>query len=111
MLKRPMGRSPQPDHRARVLLRLVVEHASREALEIFSREIGSIGISFAPGTTGIYSGRPKPTPVVRLFTFFLDKKTLGFPRLQIGDSLPMYIEIPLMADICRPSQTVRQPQT
>ena len=78
-----------------VLLRLVVEHASREALEIFSREIGSIGISFAPGTTGIYSGRPKPTPVVRLFTFFLDKKTLGFPRLQIGDSLPMYIEIPL----------------
>ena len=52
-----------------VLLRLVVEHASREALDIFSREIGSIGISFAPGTTGIYSGRPKPTPVVRLFTF------------------------------------------
>ena len=43
------------------------------ALEIFAREIGSIGLSFAPGTTGIYSGRPKPTPVVRLFTFFLDK--------------------------------------
>ena len=35
--------------------------------------IGSIGLSCAPGTTGIYSGRPKPTPVVRLFTFFLDK--------------------------------------
>jgi hypothetical protein len=78
-----------------VLLRLVVEHASREALEIFSREIGSIGISFAPGTTGIYSGRPKPTPVVRLFTFFLDKKTLGFPRLQIGDRPAIEVEIPL----------------
>ena len=78
-----------------VLLRLVVEHASREALDIFSREIGSIGISFAPGTTGIYSGRPKPTPVVRLFTFFLDKKTLGFPRLQIGDRPAIEVEIPL----------------
>ena len=80
-----------------VLLRLVVEHASREALDIFSREIGSIGISFAPGTTGIYSGRPKPTPVVRLFTFFLDKKTLGFPRLQIGDRPAIEVEIPLDA--------------
>jgi hypothetical protein len=56
-----------------VLLRLAVQHPSRDALEIFARELGSIGLSCAPGTTGIYSGRPKPTPVVRLFTFFLDK--------------------------------------
>ena len=43
-----------------VLLRLVVVHADRKALEIFARELGSVGISFAPGTTGIYGGRPKP---------------------------------------------------
>ena len=78
-----------------VLLRLVVEHASREALEIFSREIGSIGISFAPGTTGIYSGRPKPTPVVRLFTFFLTRKPSAFRDCRSAIASAMDIEIPL----------------
>jgi hypothetical protein len=77
-----------------VLLRLVVQHPSRDALEIFAREIGSIGLSCAPGTTGIYSGRPKPTPVVRLFTFYLDKSVLGRPRMQIGDAPPAGIDVP-----------------
>jgi len=78
-----------------VLLRLVVEHADRGALEIFAREIGSIGLSFAPGTTGIYSGRPKPTPVIRLFTFFLDKAIVGRPRLQVGDRPVTEVEVPI----------------
>ncbi len=43
-----------------VLMRLVVDHADREAIDIFARELGSVGISFAQGTTGIFSGRPKP---------------------------------------------------
>jgi hypothetical protein len=77
-----------------VLLRLVVQHPSREAIEIFARELGSIGLSCAPGTTGIYSGRPKPTPVVRLYTFFLDKSTLGKPRMQIGDGPAEEIDVP-----------------
>jgi hypothetical protein len=77
-----------------VLLRLVVVHPSRDALEIFARELGSIGLSCAPGTTGIYTGRPKPTPVVRLFTFFLDKAVLGNPRLTIGDAAPVEIAVP-----------------
>jgi hypothetical protein len=78
-----------------VLLRLVVQHPSRDALEIFARELGSIGLSCAPGTTGIYNGRPKPTPVVRLFTFFLDKAVLGRPRVQIGDGPAIEVEVPL----------------
>jgi hypothetical protein len=77
-----------------VLLRLVVVHPSRDALEIFARELGSIGLSCAPGTTGIYTGRPKPTPVVRLFTFFLDKTVLGHPRLTIGQAAPVEIAVP-----------------
>jgi hypothetical protein len=77
-----------------VLLRLVVEHADPEALELFAREIGSIGLSFAPGTTGIYSGRPKPTPVVRLFTFFLDKAIVGRPRLRVGNRPVMEVDVP-----------------
>jgi hypothetical protein len=70
-----------------VLLRLVVEHPKREALELFARELGSVGISFAPGTTGIYGGRPKPTPVIRLFTFFLSKAALGAPRVTLDEAV------------------------
>ena len=77
-----------------VVLRVVVDHPSRHPLETFAREVGSIGISFAPGTTGIFSGRPKPVPIVRLFTFFIDKSRLGRPRVQVGDGPVIEIEIP-----------------
>ncbi|MFT8244799.1 acyclic terpene utilization AtuA family protein [Roseomonas sp. BN140053] len=86
------------DSRARatreVLLRLVVDHSAREALDRFARELGSIGLSCAPGTTGIPGGRPKPTPVVRLFTFFLDKPVLGPPRIQLGDGPLREVPVP-----------------
>jgi hypothetical protein len=64
-----------------VLLRLVVLHADAKCLDLFARELGSVGISFAPGTTGIYTGRPKPAPHIRLYTFFIDKVVLPPPAV------------------------------
>jgi len=69
-----------------VLLRLVVLHRDPKCLELFARELGSVGISFAPGTTGIYTGRPKPAPNIRLFTFFIDKAALEPPTVWSGNS-------------------------
>jgi hypothetical protein len=77
-----------------VLLRVVVTHAGREALEIFARELGAIPLSCAPGTTGIYSGRPKPTPVLRLCTFFIDKAVLGPPKVTIAGEQGVAIDVP-----------------
>jgi hypothetical protein len=68
-----------------VLLRLVVVHKDVKCLELFGRELGSIGIGFAPGITGIYNGRPKPTPQIRLFTLFIDKSLLAPPTVSMGD--------------------------
>jgi hypothetical protein len=88
-----------PHSRARqsreVLLRLVVDHADRAALELFAREAGAIGISFAPGTTGIYSGRPKPAPIVKLFTFLVEKADLPAPTVQVGEAPPETVEVPV----------------
>ncbi len=78
-----------------VLLRLVVAHASRDALEIFGRELGAVGLSGAPGITGIYNGRPKPAPVMRLFTLFLDKAILGHPLLTVGNADPVGVPVPV----------------
>jgi hypothetical protein len=77
-----------------VLLRVVVAHAHRDALEIFARELGAVPLGCAPGITGIYSGRPKPTPVVRLFTFFLEKRALGQPTVQVGGAPAFPVAVP-----------------
>jgi hypothetical protein len=77
-----------PASRARdtreVLLRVVVVHPDRQALDIFARELGSVGLSFAPGTTGLLGGRPKPAPQIRLFTFFVDKSSLKAPTVSLA---------------------------
>jgi len=86
-----------PHSRARaareVLLRLVVVHADARCLDLFARELGSVGISFAPGTTGIYTGRPKPSPQIRLFTLFVDKTLLAAPVVSL-DGGTFSVDIP-----------------
>jgi hypothetical protein len=78
-----------------VLLRLVVAHPEAKCLELFARELGSVGISFAPGITGIYGGRPKPAPLIRLFTFFIDKAVLAPPDLWVGlEDVEIAVEVP-----------------
>jgi hypothetical protein len=91
-----------------VLLRLVVTHESREALELFARELGSVGISFAPGTTGIYSGRPKPAPQIRLFTLFVQKTALAPPTVTLGDA-QWAVPIPAGAPYAAPAAVVAPP--
>lgn len=60
-----------------VVLRLAVRHPQREALELFSKEFVGAALSMAPGLTALAPGRPRVTPVVRLFSFLLDKNTVA----------------------------------
>jgi hypothetical protein len=87
-----------PQSRARdsreVILRLVVEHPQRDALELFAREIAPAGTSWAPGTTGFMGGRPKVQPVVKLFTFLVEKSALAGPRVSIGDRPAFDVDVP-----------------
>lgn len=75
-----------------VVLRLVVEHTDRRALGLWSKEIGSVGISFAPGTTGIMGGRPRAIPLIRLLTAYVEKADVPTPTLSIdGETQEMAI--------------------
>jgi len=78
-----------------VLLRLVVGHDDEEALRLFAREIGSAALSFAPGITGSYGGRPRAVPLIKLCTFLADKSAVPQPRVQIGaqDAVPVAIPV------------------
>jgi Acyclic terpene utilisation family protein AtuA len=57
------------------VLRLTVTHNSKEALNLFAREIAPAGTSWSPGTTGA-GGRPSPSPMIRQYAFLLEKSAL-----------------------------------
>ncbi|XP_038063100.1 uncharacterized protein LOC119733802 [Patiria miniata] len=56
-----------------VVLWMALEHSQRNALEIFAREIAPAGTGMAPGLTGIVGGRPRVSPVLKLFSFLYPK--------------------------------------
>jgi hypothetical protein len=56
------------------MVRVVVDHPARKALEIFAREIAPSGTSWSPGTTTPAGGRPSPSPLIKPFSFLLDKR-------------------------------------
>ncbi len=60
-----------------VILKIAVRHASKEALQIFAREIYPAATAMAQGLTGFAGGRPEPQLVVRLFSFLADKSDVA----------------------------------
>lgn len=60
-----------------VVLKMSAKAASRDSLELFAREFAPAATSMAPGTLGLVGGRPSPAPVVRLFSFLLDKSAVA----------------------------------
>ncbi len=66
------------------VLRLAVHHPSRQALEIFAREIAPAGTSWSPGTTGM-GGRPTVSPLVKLFSFTVPKSEVAVKLSVAGE--------------------------
>lgn len=56
-----------------VILKIAVHHDNRDALECFSREFIPPATSMAQGITGFAGGRPKVTPLIRLFSCLVPK--------------------------------------
>ena len=56
-----------------VVAKMTVTHDRREALVLFAREIAQAGTAMTPGLTGSLGGRPRPSPIIRLFSFLIPK--------------------------------------
>ncbi len=57
-----------------VMMRLDVHHDERDALEIFSKEVTGSALCMSTGyCAGGPGGRPRVSPLVRLFSFLIDK--------------------------------------
>jgi hypothetical protein len=59
-----------------VILKVAVDHATREGAEILSREFLTSATGMAQGITGFAGGRPKVTPMVKLYSCLIDKTLL-----------------------------------
>jgi hypothetical protein len=67
-----------------VMVRVVVDHADKRALEIFAREIAPSGTSWSPGTTMPAGGRSSPFPLIKPLSFLLDKTRVPV-RVRLDD--------------------------
>lgn len=77
-----------------VVLKVAVRHPKREALEIFAREIYPAATAMAQGITGFAGGRPESQPVVRLFSFLVDKADVPVSIEVDGARRPVAIPVP-----------------
>lgn len=73
------------------MVRVVVDHPDRRALEIFAREIAPSGTSWSPGTTMPAGGRPTPSPLIKPFSFLLHKAQVPARVYSAGESLAVPI--------------------
>lgn len=69
-----------------VTLWFAVSHSNKKALEIFSREIAPAGTGMAPGLTGLVGGRPKVSPVLKLFSFLCPKDKIPV-TITVGNTM------------------------
>lgn len=72
-----------------VVVKIGVRHAKKEALILFSREIAQAATGMAPGLTGIVGGRPTVYPVIRLFSFLVDKGACSLEVELNGERHPL----------------------
>lgn len=68
-----------------VMVRIVADHPSREALELFAREIAPSGTSWSPGTTMPAGGRPAVSPLINPFSLLVAKSRIPV-RVRLGET-------------------------
>ena len=59
-----------------VAMKLAVKHPQAAGVGILLREAVGLSLATPPGLCGFQGARPKPSPVVRLFSFLLDKEAV-----------------------------------
>jgi hypothetical protein len=90
-----------------VAMKIAVKHPDMMGIGIMLKECVGLALATPPGLSGFQGGRPKPSPVVRLFSFALDKNQVAI-NIDMGDEPTAFAEAPGQAldinAIARPAQ-------
>lgn len=91
-----------------VVLKLAARHVDQRAAGLLLRELTGLGLSVGPGLTTFNSGRPKPSPVVRLFSFLLDREALS-PEVLVEEQRVEDVPEPRVASVAASSSSPAVP--
>ncbi|MCR8935602.1 MULTISPECIES: acyclic terpene utilization AtuA family protein [unclassified Pseudomonas] len=80
-----------------VVIKIAVRHPDKRALVLFSKEIAQAATGMAPGLTGIVGGRPTVYPLIRLFSFLIDKNACTLQVEMAGERHPCSLPTPAVA--------------
>ncbi|MDC4400871.1 DUF1446 domain-containing protein [Acinetobacter baumannii] len=86
------GEHAQTLNSREVVVKIAVKHMFKEACMFFASEIAQASTGMAPALAGIVGGRPKASPVIKLFLFLIDKNQLNIEIDFEGKRYP--VEIP-----------------
>ena len=76
------GRRDRRPASREVDVKIAVKHAAARGVAVFLKEMVGLALTAPPGLAGFAGARPKPMPVVRLFSFLLPK-----------DAVPLRLEL------------------
>ena len=71
------GAEAQPWDVREVALKVACKHPSEAGVNLLFKEVSGMGLSGPPGLSGFGGGRPRATPVVRLFSFLYPKNKVA----------------------------------
>ena len=80
------GAAAQSGRYREVALKVAAKHADAAGIGILLKEMTGLGLATPPGLCGFAGGRPKPSPIVRLFSFELPKGAVT-PQVEINGQL------------------------
>lgn len=89
-----------------VIVKIGVKHPNKQALEFFGREIAQAATGMAPGITGIVGGRPKPLPVIRLFSCLVPKDQVSLAIVTENQSHPVTLPHSQFAPLPAPVESI-----
>jgi hypothetical protein len=71
------GSARQVEIAREVVVKIAAKHPDAAGVGILLKEATGLGLAAPPGLSGFAGGRPKPTPVVRLFSFAIPKEKVS----------------------------------
>ncbi|MFM9140196.1 MAG: acyclic terpene utilization AtuA family protein, partial [Solirubrobacterales bacterium] len=80
-----VARPAENDETREAVLKIGLRHPDRRAMEIFGKEFVSIAF-VAQGVTGVFGGRPKAAPVIRLYHVLIPKGEVAVTVTMAGET-------------------------
>jgi hypothetical protein len=101
-----------PEHAREVVAKFAVKHVDQKAVGLLFKEAMGLGLATPAGLSGFGGGRPKPSPVVRLFSCTIPKDELAVSIDLDGETATASIPpgLPFDADqLARPAEPAQAP--